>query len=172
MCHYTYYTYNCLFLGPLFTCTSFCICAAVIPDFLIWTFTKDYLLLILLKKLKWHKSSFPACWYMDKTSVRPKITAEFCDLYKTVCLSSLVLTVKLLQPSGTLVVECCCPCHPTLTLTRSWRSISPPKTCRLLETLSSLSRQRYSVSVHHAFIIAVFAQDHTFILPGDCSGLF
>lgn len=51
----------------------------------------------------------------------------------------------LVQPTGTLGDECCCPSRPTLTLTRSWRNISPPKTCRPSETLSSLSRQRHSV---------------------------
>lgn len=59
------------------------------------------------------------------------------------------LTIPLIHPTGTLGAECCCHCHSTLTLTRSWRNISPPRTFRMSGTPSSLSRQRYRTCFTH-----------------------
>lgn len=112
---------------------------------------------------------------MDRTSQRPSTQRpEFTqDRLFISPLSVWVLTIILAQPTGTLGDECCCHCQLTLTLTRSWRNMSPPKTCRLSETQSSLSRLRYSVFfLYMLYNVGVFTKGHTVILLWDCWGFF
>lgn len=82
-----------------------------------------------------------------------------------------LLLIAPVQPTGTLGVECFCPCHPTQTSTRSWRNTSPQKTCWLSEMPSYLSRQRYNVFPLYVHTSGISTKGRTAPLTKDVLGV-